>query len=99
MIIEYLVFSMLLFVIGIAGLIFNRNNLITLLMCIELLLLAANTNFIVFSQQLGSILGQVYVFFVMTIAAAESVIGLALLVLMFRSSKSIDVTRLNHLKG
>jgi NADH-quinone oxidoreductase subunit K len=99
MITEYLIFSMLLFVIGIAGLIFNRNNLITLLMCIELLLLAANTNFVIFSQQLGSILGQVYVFFVITIAAAESVIGLALLVLMFRLNKSIDVTKLNHLKG
>lgn len=99
MTLHYLIFSMLLFAIGIAGLIFNRNNLITLLMCIELLLLAANTNFIIFSQQLGSVLGQVYVFFVLTVAAAESVIGLALLVLMFRATKSIDVARLNHLKG
>lgn len=99
MIAHYLLFSMGLFGIGVAGLIFNRKNLLVLLMCIELLLLAANTNFIVFAQYLGNMLGQVYVFFVLTVAAAEAAIGLALLVLVFRATKSIDTARLNHLKG
>ncbi len=96
---NYLIFSALLLCIGVAGLFINRKNIIVLLMCIELILLAANTNFIIFANYLGDISGQAFVFFVMTVAAAESAIGLALLVLVFRHKNSINVQDLNQLKG
>jgi NADH-quinone oxidoreductase subunit K len=96
---EYLIFSTLMLGIGIAGLFINRKNIIVLLMCIELILLAANTNFILFSKYWGDISGQAFVFFVMTVAAAESAIGLALLVLIFREKHSINVKDLDQLKG
>lgn len=95
----YLIFSLLLLSIGMAGLFINRKNIIVLLMCIELILLAANTNFIIFSYYWGDIAGQAFVFFVMTVAAAESAIGLALLVLIFREKNSINVQDLDELKG
>jgi len=96
---HYLIFSAMLLGIGIAGLFINRKNIIVLLMCIELILLAANTNFIVFAKYWGDISGQAFVFFVMTVAAAESAIGLALLVLIFREKHSINVEDLDQLKG
>jgi NADH-quinone oxidoreductase subunit K len=96
---NHLIFSALLLAIGVAGLFINRKNIIVLLMCIELILLAANTNFIIFANYWGDISGQAFVFFVMTVAAAESAIGLALLVLVFRHKNSINVQDLNQLKG
>lgn len=96
---QYLVFSLALFGIGIAGLFINRKNIILLLMCIELILLSANTNFVIFAKYWGDIGGQAFVFFVMTVAAAEAAIGLALLVLVFRAIKSINVEDINQLKG
>ena len=96
---NYLIFSALLFAIGIAGLFINRKNIIVLLMCIELILLAVNTNFVIFAKSWGDITGQAIVFFVLTVAAAESAIGLAILVLVFRDKQSINVEDLNQLKG
>lgn len=96
---SYLLFSTALFSIGIAGIFINRKNLILLLMCIELILLAVNTNFIIFSRYLGNVDGQVFVFFILTVAAAEAAIGLALLVVLFRKNNSINVEQLNKLKG
>ena len=87
------------FAIAVAGVFLNRKNVILLLMCVELLLLAANFNFIAFSRYLGDIRGQVFVFFVLTVAAAESAIGLAILVVLFRERRSINVEDLNTLKG
>lgn len=95
----YILFSLALFGIGILGLFINRNNIIILLICIELILLAANTNFVIFAKFWGDIGGQAFVFFVMTVAAAESAIGLALLVLVFREIRSIKVEDLARLKG
>ena len=88
-----------LFAIAVAGIFINRKNIILLLMCIELLLLAANFNFVAFSRYLGDISGQVFVFFVLTVAAAESAIGLAILVVLFRHRHSINVDDLDTLKG
>jgi NADH-quinone oxidoreductase subunit K len=96
---QMLVLSGLLFAIAIAGIFINRKNVILLLMCIELLLLAANFNFVAFSRYLGNIDGQVFVFFVLTVAAAEAAIGLAILVVLFRERRSINVADLNTLKG
>ena len=96
---NFLIFSVLLLSIGVAGLFINRKNIIVLLMCIELILLAANTNFIIFAKYWGQISGQAFVFFVLTVAAAESAIGLAILVLVFRDKNSINVEALNQLKG
>jgi NADH-quinone oxidoreductase subunit K len=96
---HYLTLSAILFVISIAGIIINRRNLIVLLMCIELMLLAVNFNFIAFSRYLGDTLGQVFVFFVLTVAAAEAAIGLAILVVLFRNRRSINVQELNAMKG
>lgn len=96
---HYLTLSAILFVISIAGIIINRRNLIVLLMCIELMLLAVNFNFIAFSRYLGDTLGQVFVFFVLTVAAAEAAIGLAILVVLFRNRRSINVQELNVMKG
>ncbi|MGB6449851.1 MAG: NADH-quinone oxidoreductase subunit NuoK [Steroidobacteraceae bacterium] len=91
--------SGVLFAIAVAGVFLNRKNVILLLMCVELLLLAANFNFIAFSRYLGDIRGQVFVFFVLTVAAAESAIGLAILVVLFRKRHSVNVEDLNTLKG
>jgi len=94
-----LVLSGLLFAIAVAGIFINRKNLILLLMCIELLLLSANFNFVAFSRYLGNIDGQVFVFFVLTVAAAEAAIGLAILVVLFRHRQSINVAEISTLKG
>ena len=96
---HYLTLSAMLFVLSIAGIILNRRNLILLLMCIELMLLAVNFNFIAFSRFLGDETGQVFVFFILTVAAAESAIGLAILIVLFRNRRSIDVVDLNTTKG
>ena len=96
---DYLMFSSLLFGIGLAGIFINRKNLIVLLMSIELILLAVNTNFIAFSRYWGDVSGQVFVFFILTVAAAEAAIGLAILVALFRQKKSINVDTLDTLKG
>lgn len=94
-----LALSGVLFAIAVAGIFLNRKNVILLLMCVELLLLAANFNFVAFSRYLGDINGQIFVFFVLTVAAAESAIGLAILVVLFRGKRSINVDDLNTLKG
>ena len=96
---HYLVLSALVFSIGVVGVFMNRKNLIILLMAIELMLLAVNMNFIAFSHALGDLSGQVFVFFILTVAAAESAIGLAILVALFRNLKSINVDDLRSLKG
>jgi NADH-quinone oxidoreductase subunit K len=94
-----LVISGVLFAISVAGMFINRKNLILLLMCVELLLLSANMNFVAFSRHLGNIDGQVFVFFVLTVAAAEAAIGLAILVVLFRQKNSINVADIGTLKG
>ena len=96
---HYLVVSAILFSISIVGIVINRKNVITLLMCIELMLLAVNTNFIAFSRYLDDPVGQIFVFFILTVAAAEAAIGLAILVVLFRTHRSIDVEQLEELKG
>jgi NADH-quinone oxidoreductase subunit K len=88
----------ILFAISVVGIFMNRRNLIVLLMAIELMLLAVNMNFIAFSHYLGDMAGQVFVFFILTVAAAESAIGLAILVVLFRNRASIDVENLDELK-
>ena len=94
-----LILSSVLFAISVAGMFINRKNLILLLMCVELLLLAVNFNFVAFSRYLNDINGQIFVFFVLTVAAAESAIGLAILVVLFRERRSINVEDLSTLKG
>jgi NADH-quinone oxidoreductase subunit K len=94
-----LMLSGLMFAISVAGMFINRKNLILLLMCVELLLLAVNFNFVAFSRFLDDINGQIFVFFVLTVAAAESAIGLAILVVLFRERRSISVEDLSTLKG
>ncbi len=94
-----LVLSGVLFAIAVAGIFINRKNIILLLMCMELMLLSANMNFVAFSRYLGNIDGQVFVFFVLTVAAAEAAIGLAILVVLFRLRQSINVTDISSLKG
>jgi NADH-quinone oxidoreductase subunit K len=94
-----LVLSSVMFAISVAGMFINRKNLILLLMCVELLLLSANFNFVAFSRFLPDIHGQVFVFFVLTVAAAEAAIGLAILVVLFRERRSINVEDLSTLKG
>jgi len=94
-----LVLSGILFALSVAGIFINRRNVLLMLMCIELLLLAANFNFVAFSRYLGQLDGQVFVFFILTVAAAESAIGLAILVVLFRERRSIDVEGLNSLRG
>lgn len=96
---DYIVVSALLFGIGLVGVVINRKNLIVLLMCIEIMLLAVNTNFIAFAGAMHDIAGQIFVFFILTVAAAETAIGLAILVLLFRSRKTINIEELNTLKG
>ena len=96
---SYLILGAKLFSISIAGIFINRKNVIVLLMCIELMLLAVNINFIAFSHFLGDTAGQVFVFFILTVAAAEAAIGLAILVVVFRNRQTINVSELNTLKG
>lgn len=96
---HYLILGTILFSIGIVGIFLNRKNLIVLLMSIELMLLAVNTNFVAFSYYLGDATGQIFVFFILTVAAAESAIGLAILVTLFRNLNTINVEDLNSLKG
>ncbi|HLT25298.1 MAG TPA: NADH-quinone oxidoreductase subunit NuoK [Zeimonas sp.] len=96
---HYLVLGAILFAISITGIFLNRRNVIIVLMAIELMLLAVNLNFIAFSHFLGDAAGQIFVFFIMTVAAAEAAIGLAILVVLFRTIESIDVKDLDALKG
>ena len=96
---HYLVLGAILFSLSVAGIIINRKNLIVLLMCIELMLLAVNINFIAFSRFHGDASGQVFVFFILTVAAAEAAIGLAILVTLFRNRRTINVAELDTLKG
>ncbi len=96
---HYLVLAALLFSISIAGIIINRKNLIVLLMSIELMLLSVNINFIAFSHYLDDLAGQVVVCFILTVAAAEAAIGLAILVVLFRNRQSINVADINEMKG
>ncbi len=96
---HYLILGAILFAISVVGIFLNRKNLIVLLMAIELMLLAVNMNFIAFSHFLGDLAGQVFVFFILTVAAAESAIGLAILVALFRNLRSIHVDDLDSLKG
>jgi len=96
---HFLVLGALLFAISVIGIFMNRKNLIVLLMAIELMLLAVNMNFIAFAHALGDLSGQVFVFFILTVAAAESAIGLAILVALFRNLRSINVEDLGSLKG
>jgi NADH-quinone oxidoreductase subunit K len=96
---DFLILGALLFCISVAGIFLNRKNVIILLMCIELMLLAVNMNFIAFSHFLGDIRGQVFVFFILTVAAAESAIGLAILVVLFRNRATINVADLDSMRG
>ena len=96
---HYLTLAAILFAMSIAGMFINRRNLIVLLMCIELMLLSVNFNFIAFSRYLGDETGQVFVFFILTVAAAEAAIGLAILVVLFRNRRSINVQELDSMKG
>lgn len=96
---HYLVLGAVLFAIGIVGIFLNRKNVIILLMAIELMLLAVNMNFVAFSHYLQDISGQIFVFFILTVAAAEAAIGLAILVVLFRNIRTINVDDLDKLKG
>ncbi len=96
---HYLILGALLFAISVVGIFLNRKNVIILLMAIELMLLAVNLNFIAFSHYMNDIAGQVFVLFILTVAAAESAIGLAILVVLFRNLRTINVDDLNRLKG
>ena len=96
---HFLLLAGVLFSIAVAGIFLNRKNLIVLLMCIELMLLAVNFNFIAFSHWLGNLDGQVFVFFILTVAAAESAIGLAILVVVFRERRGINVDNLDAMRG
>ena len=96
---HYLLLAGVLFSIAVAGIFINRKNVILLIMCIELMLLAVNFNFVAFSRFLGDLDGQVFVFFILTVAAAEAAIGLAILVVLFRQRRSINVEELDTMKG
>jgi len=96
---HYLVLSAVLFALSVMGVFLNRKNLVIILMAIELLLLAVNINFVAFSYYLDDPAGQVFVFFILTVAAAEAAIGLAILILLFRNRRSINVQDLDQLKG
>ncbi len=96
---DYLILGSVVFCIGLVGIFVNRTNIITLLMCVELILAAVNTNFIAFSHFLGNEAGQIFVFFILTVAAAEVAIGLAILTLLFRTRGSINVDVTSSLKG
>ncbi len=96
---HYIVLGAILFCISVAGIFINRKNVIVLLMAIELMLLAVNMNFVAFSRFLGDVSGQVFVFFILTVAAAESAIGLAILVVLFRNRATINVAEIDSMKG
>lgn len=96
---HYLILSAILFGLSLAGILQNRRNVILLLICVELMLLAVNTNFIAFSHYYGGLEGQVFVFFILTVAAAEAAIGLAIVMLLYRNRGNINVELMNHLKG
>jgi NADH-quinone oxidoreductase subunit K len=96
---SYLTLAAILFSISVAGIFLNRKNIVVILMCIELMLLAANINFIAFSHYLNDSAGQVFVFFILTVAASEAAIGLAILVLLFRNRRTIDVEEMSEMKG
>ena len=96
---HFLALAAVLFCIAVAGIFINRKNVIVLLMCIELMLLAVNINFVAFSRFLGDVDGQIFVFFILTVAAAEAAIGLAILVTLFRNKRTINVAELDSLKG
>ncbi len=96
---QYLMFAAILFGLGVAGIMINRKNIIVLMMSIELILLAVNTNFVAFSHFLNNNTGQIFVFFILTVAAAEAAIGLAILVVIYRHKGTIDVEKLDLLKG
>jgi NADH-quinone oxidoreductase subunit K len=96
---SYLMLGAVLFAISIGGIFLNRKNVVVLLMCIELMLLSANINFVAFSHYMNDISGQVFVFFILTVAAAEAAIGLAILVTLFRNRRTIDVDQLDSMKG
>lgn len=96
---HFLVLGAILFSLSMAGIFLNRKNVILLLMCVELMLLSVNMNFIAFSHYLGDAAGQVFVFFILTVAAAEAAIGLAILVVLFRNKRTINVEDLDSLKG
>ena len=96
---HFLTLGGILFAFAAVGIFLNRKNLIVLLMCVEMMLLAVNMNFVTFSRFWGDLNGQIFVFFIMTVAAAEAAIGLAILVLLFRNKSSINVDELNSLKG
>jgi NADH-quinone oxidoreductase subunit K len=96
---HYVMLATLLFVIGVAGIFLNRKNIITILMSVELMLLSVNINFVAFSVQMGDLMGQIFTMFVLTVAAAEAAIGLAILVVYFRNRATIDVDDISALKG
>lgn len=98
-IMHYMILAAILFGLGLVGVIINRRNVILLLVCIELMLLAVNTNFVAFSHYYGENSGEVFVFFILTVAAAEAAIGLAIVMLLFRNRGNINVNEMNHLKG
>jgi len=92
-------FSAILFGLGMSGVVVNRKNIIVLMMSIELMLLAVNTNFIAFANYYGHVIGQIFVFFILTVAAAEAAIGLAIMVVLYKQSHTIDVEKLDALQG
>jgi len=96
---HYLSLGGILFALSVVGIFLNRKNLIVLMMALELMLLAVNTNFVAFSHYLGDLSGQIFVFFILTVAAAEAAIGLAILVVLFRNKSNINVDELDSLKG
>lgn len=96
---HYVILSSILFGLSLVGIMLNRKNIILLLVCVELMLLSVNTNFVAFSHYYNSIAGQAFVFFILTVAAAEAAIGLAIVMLLYRNRGNIDVDKLNHLKG
>lgn len=96
---DYLILGAILFGLSLVGIMLNRKNIILLLVCVELMLLAVNTNFVAFSHYYGEVSGQVFVFFILTVAAAEAAIGLAIVMLLYRNRGTIDVDKMNHLKG
>lgn len=96
---NYLILGAILFGLSLVGIMLNRKNIILLLVCVELMLLAVNTNFIAFSHYYNEVSGQIFVFFILTVAAAEAAIGLAIVMLLYRNRGNIDVDKMNHLKG
>lgn len=98
-VIDYLILGAILFGLSLVGIMLNRKNIILLLVCVELMLLAVNTNFVAFSHYFSELGGQIFVFFILTVAAAEAAIGLAIVMLLYRNRGNIDVDKMNHLKG